>query len=75
MKLTLNIKEQSKIASFLNLIKDMDYIEIINVNEDSQDTLDSHKELLDERLKQIENGETTFKKWDSVKRKYESKTL
>lgn len=33
MELTVNIKEQSKIATFLNLIKDIDYIEIVNVKE------------------------------------------
>ena len=34
-----------------------------------------HSDLLDKRLQRIENGETTFKKWDLIKKKYEDKAL
>ena len=71
MELTLNIKEQSKIAAFLNLIKEIDYVEIVNVKEDLHELPTEHKDLLDKRLQKIENGETTFKNWDLIKKKYE----
>jgi len=75
MELTLNIKEQSKIAAFLNLIKEMDYIEIINVKEVLYELPDEHKDLLDKRLQRIESGKTTFKKWDLIKEKYDGKAV
>jgi hypothetical protein len=75
MELTINIKEQSKIAAFLNLIKEIDYIEIVNVKEGFNELPSEHKDLLDKRLQRIEKGETTFKKWDLVKKKYEDKTI
>ncbi len=75
MELTVNIKEQSKIAAFLNLIKEMDYIEIINVKEESTELPSEHRVLLDKRLQRIENGETTFRNWDLVKRKYDNKVV
>ncbi|MCT4664316.1 MAG: addiction module protein [Flavobacteriales bacterium] len=73
MKLTVNIKDQSKIAAFLSLIKEMDYIEI--VNEDSQELPVEHRNLLDQRLKRIEKGETSFKDWELIKKKYENKAF
>jgi hypothetical protein len=75
MELTINIKDQKNIASFLNLIRKFDYIEIIDVKENSSDLPLEHKMLLDERLKRIEEGKTTFKNWDFVKRKYERKII
>jgi len=75
MKLTVNIKEQSKIAAFLNLIKEIDYIEIVNVKEELLELPTEHKDLLDKRLQRIENGETTFKDWDLIKKKYEDKAV
>ena len=75
MELTINIKEQSKIAAFLNLIKEIDYIEIVNVKEKFQELPTEHKDLLDKRLQRVENGESTFKNWDTIKRKYEEKTV
>ncbi|OYT16929.1 MAG: hypothetical protein B7C24_05220 [Bacteroidetes bacterium 4572_77] len=75
MELTVNIKEQSKIAAFLNLIKEIDYIEIVNVREELQELPDEHKDLLDKRLQRIENGETTFKDWSLIKKKYENKAV
>jgi len=75
MELTINIKEQSKIAAFLNLIKEMDYIEIVNVKENLLELPKEHKNLLDKRMQRIENDEATFKKWDLIKKKYEDKVL
>ncbi|MFV0592812.1 MAG: addiction module protein [Draconibacterium sp.] len=75
MELTVNIKEQSKIATFLNLLKEIDYIEIVSVKEGLQELPPEHKDLLDKRLQKIENGETTFKNWDLIKKKYEDKAV
>ena len=75
MELTVNIKKQSKIAAFLNLIKEIEYIEIVNVKEEQQEFPAEHKDLLDKRLQRIENGETNFKNWDSIKKKYENKAV
>jgi len=75
MELTVIIKEQSKIAAFLKLIKEIDYIEIIDVKEDLQELPMEHKDLLDKRLQKIENGETTFKNWDLIRKKYENKAV
>lgn len=75
MELTINIKEQSKIAAFLNLIKEMEYIEIVNVKENVLELPTEHKDLLEKRIQRIENGDTSFKKWDLIKKKYEDKVL
>jgi hypothetical protein len=66
MELTINIKEQKYIASFLNLIRQFDYVEIIDVKEDNSETPVEHKILLDERLKRIEEGKITYKNWDLI---------
>ncbi|GEM_PF-973427 len=71
MELTVNIKEQSKIAAFLNLIKEIDYIEIVNVKEEMSELPIEHRDLLDKRLQEIENGKSSFKNWDLIKKKYE----
>jgi len=75
MELTINIKDQKHIASFLNLIRQFDYVEIIDVKEDVSDTPFEHKILLDERLKRVEEGKTTYKNWDLIKKKYEGKNV
>ena len=72
MELTVNIKEESKIATFLNLIKEIDYIEIVNVKEAQQNIPIEHKDLLDKRLQRINNNEASFKGWDLIRKKYES---
>lgn len=75
MELTVNIKDQAKIAAFLNLIKKMDYVEIVDVKEGSDNLPLEHLDLLDKRLQRIKNGETTFKNWDLIKMKYENKEI
>ena len=75
MELTINIKDPKNIVSFLNMIREMDYVEIIDVKGDSFELPSEHKILLDERLKRVEEGKTTFKNWDLVKSKYEGKAI
>ena len=75
MELTINIKDQKDMATLLNIIRKFDYVEIIDIKEDSSDIPIEHKILLDERLKRVEEGKTTFKNWDLVKRKYEGKAI
>jgi len=75
MELTINIKDPKNMAFFLNLIRKFDYIEIVDVKEDSSDLTIEHKIILDERLRRVEEGTASFKSWDSVKKKYEGKAL
>lgn len=71
MELRINIKENAKQAFFLQLLKEFDYIEILDVKDDDASLPEEHKLLLDERLTKIEKGETTFRSWDEIKKKYE----
>jgi hypothetical protein len=75
MELTINIKDNKNIAAFLNLIKNIDYLEIVDVKEDSDDLPVEHRQLLNDRLQRIEEGKTKFKNWDLIKSKYERKTI
>ena len=74
MELTVNIKEQNKLAAFLDLIKDIDYIEIIDVKEEGE-LPEEHRVLLDKRLHKTDNSESSFKNWDLLKKKYEGKAV
>ncbi len=72
MEFTINIKHQNKIATFLNLIQDIEYIEIVDVKEEPLIELpNEHKVLLEKRLQSIKQGKTSFKSWELVKKKYE----
>ena len=73
MELTISIKERSKIAEFLNLIKKMDHIDIVSAKEDADELPEAHKDLLDKRMQKIENGTATFKNWDLIKKEYGEK--
>ena len=75
MELTVNIKEQGKIAAFLNMIKEMDYVEIIDVKESGNELPPEHRALLEKRLKKVEKGESKFKDWDLIKKNYENKAI
>ena len=75
MELTINIKEPKNIASFLNLIRKFDYVEIVDVKEYDPDLPIEHRKLLDERLMRVKQGKATFKNWDSMKKKYEEKAV
>lgn len=75
MELTINIKEQNKVAFLIHLLQEFDYVEIIDVKENESDIPEEHKKLLEKRLKRIENGETSFKSWDLIKDKYAKKAV
>jgi hypothetical protein len=75
MELTINIKEQQKTAFFLKLLQEFDYIEITDIKDDEGTISEEHKALIDRRLNQIENGETSFQAWDIIKQKYEKKAI
>ena len=75
MELTINIKEPKNIASFLNLIRKFDYVEIVDVKEHDPDLPIEHKKLLDERLLRVQQGKAAFTNWDSMKNKYEEKAV
>ncbi len=75
MEVIINIKNKNKIAAFLNLIKEIDYVELVDVKEETGEIPVGHRELLDKRLQKIEKGETTFKNWDLIKGKYETKAI
>ena len=72
MELTISIKGQENIAEFLNLIRTFDYVEIIDVKEGVTDLPIEHIELLDKRLQKVEEGKTSYQKWDVVKSKYQN---
>jgi pantothenate kinase len=50
-------------------------VNIVNVKEELHELPAEHRDLLDKRLQKIENGETTFKNWDLIKKKYENKAV
>lgn len=75
MELTINIKDQKKIVSFINHLRQFDYVEIVDVNEEYSEIPEEHKKLLDERLKLVEEGKVTYKSWDLIKKKYETKDV
>ncbi len=75
MELTISIKEQSKLAFFIKLLQEFEYVEILDVKEEETPFPAEHKELLDKRLERIESGEVTFKSWNEIKKKYEKRTV
>jgi hypothetical protein len=75
MLLTISIKEKFKFAFFIKLLKEFNYVEIIEINDEDTQIPNSHKEILENRLKKIEKGETDFKNWDTIKSKYETKKI
>ena len=75
MELTINIKEHQKIPFFLKHLKEFDYVEILNIREEESTFPKEHQKILEERLKKIESGETTFRSWDVIKQKYERKVI
>ncbi len=75
MELTINIKEQSKLAFLIQLLQEFEYVEIVDIKEDETVIPVEHQKLLEKRLKHIEKGETTFRSWDLIKKKYEKKAI
>lgn len=75
MELTINIKKQSKLLDFLNLIKDIDYIEVKNILENISDIPNEHQIILEKRLQKIDAGEVNFKNWDEIQSNYANKAV
>lgn len=75
MELTISIKEQTKLAFIIQLLKEFEYVEILDIKEDETAISLEHQQLLEQRLMRIEQGETTFKSWNLIKKKYEKKTI
>jgi hypothetical protein len=75
MELTISIKEQTKLAFIIQLLKEFEYIEILDMKEDETLLPIEHQVLLEKRLKRIEQGEASFKSWDLIKKKYEKKAV
>jgi hypothetical protein len=75
MELTISITEQSKLSFILQLLQEFEYIEILNIKDENTEIPIEHKKLLDERLRRIKSGETTFKNWDLIKKKYEKRVV
>jgi Putative addiction module component len=74
MEVTINIKEQTKFAFLINLLEEFDYVEILDIKDDSEFPAE-HKQLLEERLTRIKQGKTTFKSWSEIKKKYEKEVI
>ena len=70
MEITINIKNKKNASSFLELLKTIDYVEVVDVSEGEPGLLEEHRIILDERLNKVEAGEVTFKSWDLIKKKY-----
>jgi len=47
----------------------------LDIKEDETLLPIEHQVLLEKRLKRIEQGETSFKSWDLIKKKYEKKAV
>jgi hypothetical protein len=47
----------------------------MNGDDELHELQTEHKDLLNKRLQRIENSETTFKKWELIKKKYEDKSV
>lgn len=75
MELTINIKDKKNIASFLDIIREFDYVEVADIKEYNTEIPEEHGALLTERLKRIQEGKTSFKNWDLIKGKYEGKAV
>jgi len=72
MELTISITEQNKLAFFIKLLQEFEYIEIIDIKEENHTVPSEHKKLIEKRIKRIERGETTFKSWNLIKKRYET---
>jgi len=75
MELTISIKEQDKIAFFIKLLQEFKFVEIIDIKDFETIINHEHLDILEQRLKRIENGEATFKRWDLIKQKYEKEKV
>ncbi len=75
MELTISITEQTKFDFFIKLLREFQFIQILDIKEETSTFPIEHKQLIDKRLQRIDKGETIFKSWDLIKKKYEKSTL
>jgi hypothetical protein len=75
MVLTLNIKVKEKLNDFLDMLEDIDYVEVVGMDEKNENISEEQLTILKKRLDKIEQGKSTFKDWDTIKKKYEKKTF
>jgi hypothetical protein len=75
MELTINVKEETKLAFFIKLLQEFNYVEIIDMKENQNIIPNEHKVLLKKRLEKIECGESSFKSWDLIKTKYQKNAI
>ncbi len=74
IELKISIQEE-KLSFFIQLLKEFEYIDILEIKEEDHFIPEEHKILLEERLRRIEDGNTTFKSWDLIKEKYVKKAI
>ncbi|MBN2892610.1 MAG: addiction module protein [Bacteroidales bacterium] len=75
MELTISVKEKQKADFLIKLLQELNFVEIIDFKEDDDIYPDEHKRIIQERLEKIAKGETTFKSWNDIKKKYEHKAI
>ncbi len=71
MEITINLKKPKKLEFIVELLQSFDYLEIIDLEKEETNFPMEHRDLLDKRLKRITDGESDFRKWESIKEKYE----
>ena len=71
MEITINLKKRKKLEFIVELLQSFDYVEIIDLEKEETQLPKEHRDLLDERLKRIEDGKVSFKSWENIKGKYE----
>ncbi len=64
--ITLSVPD-SKFTYFLNLIKDMGFVKVIEGDSDYE-LSEEHKKILDERLKEHFENPSAGKRWEDVKK-------
>ncbi len=75
MELTVNIIDENRLSDFLEVLKKTEYVEILTISQNDTSIPEEHKVLLEQRLKNIAEGKTTFKSWDVIKQKYANKSV
>lgn len=71
MELTISLKEENKLSFLVELLQEFDFIEILDIKENETVLYSEHKQLLSDRLKNIEEGTANFRSWDLIKTQYE----
>ncbi len=72
MQVIIQLKDNAETEKFLKSIQEHDSIEWLETIEEKDAELENyHKQILDERLEEIEKGNAVFTDWEILKRKYE----